>query len=91
MHLFFTCSFSRWCWTFLGVQWNANLDIMEMVIQARRDFGLKIFREIIIVASWAIWTHRNEVIFDGVPLSLRDGSISARRSLVSFCIELIPL
>ncbi|KAF8659593.1 hypothetical protein HU200_058347 [Digitaria exilis] len=23
------------------------------------------------VASWAIWTHRNEIIFDGFPLSLR--------------------
>lgn len=31
----------------------------------------KIVWEISMVGSWAIWTPRNEVIFDGMPLSLR--------------------
>ncbi|KAF8690975.1 hypothetical protein HU200_040736 [Digitaria exilis] len=44
---------------------------MEMIIHSRRDFQSKVFREIIILVVWAIWTHRDEVIFDGVPLSLR--------------------
>lgn len=45
----------------------------------RNLFGSSIFREIIIVASWAIWTHRNRLFFmmpwhalpDGKELSLR--------------------
>ncbi|KAF8659239.1 hypothetical protein HU200_058645 [Digitaria exilis] len=44
---------------------------MDMLIQARRDFNSKIFREVVIIATWAIWTHRNEVIFDGAHISLR--------------------
>ncbi|KAF8657776.1 hypothetical protein HU200_059936 [Digitaria exilis] len=31
-----------------------------MIIEARRQFGAKILRELIIVACWSIWTHRNE-------------------------------
>ncbi|KAF8765281.1 hypothetical protein HU200_008735 [Digitaria exilis] len=59
-HLFFECSFSQWCWRFLNVRWNFNLMDMDMLIQARRDFNSKIFREVVIIATWAIWTHRNE-------------------------------
>lgn len=71
MHLFFTCSFSQWCWRFLNIRWNASLEIMDMIVDARIQFNSKIFREIIIVACWTTWTHRNEVIFDGVVVSLR--------------------
>jgi hypothetical protein len=39
-------------------------------VQARRAFGRKFFREILIMACWALWKHRNEVIFDAVNLSL---------------------
>ncbi|KAF8656907.1 hypothetical protein HU200_060470 [Digitaria exilis] len=57
MHLF-TCSLSRWCWTFLNIQWDTSLDIMEMIVQSTRSFASRIFREIVIVTVWAIWTHR---------------------------------
>ncbi|KAF8695350.1 hypothetical protein HU200_037580 [Digitaria exilis] len=36
-----------------------------MIIEARRQFGAKIFRELIIVACRSIWTHRNEDILWG--------------------------
>ncbi|KAF8668063.1 hypothetical protein HU200_052458 [Digitaria exilis] len=66
MHLFFLCPFSQWCWRFLSIQWDTSLVFMEMIIQSRRDFQSKVFREIIILAVWAIWTHRNErSIFTG--------------------------
>ncbi|KAF8760581.1 hypothetical protein HU200_010019 [Digitaria exilis] len=44
---------------------------MDMLIQARKDFNSKIFIEVVIIAAWAIWTHRNEVIFDGAHISPR--------------------
>lgn len=46
------------------------MHIEERIVESR-SFNSVIFREIVLVASWAIWTHRNEVIFYGVPLSLR--------------------
>ncbi|RCV38080.1 hypothetical protein SETIT_8G113200v2, partial [Setaria italica] len=69
-HLFFTCTFSQWCWRFLHIRWDLSQVGVDMIIAARRDFNSRIFREILMVACWAIWKHRNEVIFDGVPLSL---------------------
>ncbi|KAF8753586.1 hypothetical protein HU200_011621 [Digitaria exilis] len=40
-----------------------------MIIAARAAFGNAIFREIVIVASWSIWKHRNNIIFNGESLS----------------------
>ncbi|KAF8665227.1 hypothetical protein HU200_054123 [Digitaria exilis] len=40
-----------------------------MLLRARERFGLTIFREIIIMAIWAIWTHRNSIIFYNTTLS----------------------
>ncbi|KAF8701437.1 hypothetical protein HU200_033602 [Digitaria exilis] len=42
---------------------------MDMVIIARELFGSPIFRKIIIVASRAIWSHRNSIIFYGASSS----------------------
>ncbi|KAF8697860.1 hypothetical protein HU200_035352 [Digitaria exilis] len=65
MHLFFECRFR----IFLGIQWSLNLQKLDMVISAQQTFGSAIFREIIIVAAWFIWTHRNITTFARVSLS----------------------
>jgi hypothetical protein len=44
--------------------------LLDRVVEARSDSRMKIFREIMMISCWALWTHRNEVIFDGVRLSL---------------------
>ncbi|KAF8641890.1 hypothetical protein HU200_067598 [Digitaria exilis] len=40
-----------------------------MMLQARVNFGSVIFREVIILAMWSIWTHCNSIIFDGGSLA----------------------
>ncbi|KAF8646115.1 hypothetical protein HU200_065961 [Digitaria exilis] len=42
----------------------------KMILQARIQFGICIFREVAILATWCIWKHRNSIIFDGASLSL---------------------
>jgi hypothetical protein len=69
-HLFFECSFSKWCWRFVNVHWNTNLTPHNMIINSRRQFNSKIFIEIIMIVGWSIWCHRNAIIFDGASLSL---------------------
>jgi hypothetical protein len=69
-HPFFSFPFSNWCWRFIHVSWDMNMHIFDRIVQARRDFGRKFFREILIVACWVLWKHKNEVIFDDVNLSL---------------------
>jgi hypothetical protein len=41
-----------------------------MINKSRRQFNSKIFREVIMVAGWCIWCHRNAIIFDGASVSL---------------------
>jgi hypothetical protein len=35
MHLYFECSFSQGFWWALGFEWNADLDINTMIMEAR--------------------------------------------------------
>lgn len=63
MHLFFQCPFSKDCWRTLNFQFAGRLSILQ-IFQAWRllqkvDFALDIF----ILACWAIWMVRNDVIF----------------------------
>lgn len=48
----------------IGVNWNLQLQPLDMVLDARNAFGNRIFREIFITGCWIIWTTRNKVIFD---------------------------
>lgn len=68
-HLFFNCPFSQACWIFLDIQWDLSLDFQTMILRARQRFNSVIFREVIIIAMWSIWNHRNSLIFDGASLS----------------------
>jgi hypothetical protein len=47
-HLFFDCSFSKWCWWFLKISWS-HLDSYLDIVDGRRNFGCHIFREIFII------------------------------------------
>lgn len=69
-HLFFDCPFSRDCWSTMSINWDTNLSPLDMMIQARQNFGSPIFREIIITACWIIWTTRNGVIFNSGQINL---------------------
>ena len=49
-HLFFECPFSQSCWDSINIHWNTNLQPLDMVIEARTNFGSIILREIMITA-----------------------------------------
>jgi hypothetical protein len=46
--------FSSWCWSFLPIVWNLQLHLFDRIVEARQIFGKKFFREILIMACWAI-------------------------------------
>ncbi|KAF8693291.1 hypothetical protein HU200_038675 [Digitaria exilis] len=62
-HLFFECPFSQPRWIFLGIDWGISLNHHIMFLHAKEKFGSNIFREIIIIAMWVLWVHRNIIIF----------------------------
>lgn len=87
LHLFLECPFSSACWHSIGVNWNLSLPPLDMVIQARTDFGSHIFREIFITACWNIWKARNGIIFDNIPASLVAWKAALKGDLSLVCIK----
>jgi len=69
-HLFFECNFSQACWGSIPISWNLNLPPLDMMVNAREKFGSQIFKEIVIIACWTIWTLRNSIIFDNGQCSI---------------------
>jgi len=80
-HLFFQCPFSQTCWSTIPINWNLSMQPLDMVIQAREDFGSIIFREIFITACWIIWITRNGVIFDNEQANINTWKRRSREEL----------
>lgn len=68
--LFIVCPFSQACWDSIPISWDTSLPPLDMMIDARSKFGHSIFREIVIIACWKIWTTHNRVIFDNGHVNL---------------------
>lgn len=86
-HLFFTCPFSQNCWHSLHIYWNTGLQPLDMVIEARTNFGHPIFRELMITACWIIWKMRNSIIFDNGTCSLHLWKTMFKEELGLVCIK----
>jgi hypothetical protein len=65
MHLFFECTFSQSFWWALGIEWNVDLDLYQMMNDAKRRMSLEFFMEIMIIGCWSIWDQQNDAIFNG--------------------------
>ena len=89
-HLFFECAFSQACWNTISISWNLSLPTLDMVIDARLNFGNPIFREICITACWVIWTMRNAVIFDNAQFSIIDWKRCFKEELDQVCTKAKP-
>ena len=63
-HLFFSYDFSKNVWLNLNMEWNTDLNIDEMMIEAKNRTKLIGFEECIMAGCWSIWKHRNAIIFD---------------------------
>ena len=72
MHLLFTCPFSQGFWWDIGFEWNSDLDIHRMIMDASHRYKIKHFMEIMIVGCRSIWNQRNGMIFEGIPCSINE-------------------
>jgi hypothetical protein len=62
-HLLFSCPFSTYCWSYVGLHWNLDLDFFLMIHEAKGDFGHSFFMEILAFVLWCIWEQRIDFIF----------------------------
>lgn len=86
-HLFFECPFSQTCWNTIPIIWNLNLQPFDMVLEARETFGIKIFREIFIIACWIIWLTKNNVVFDNEQANVTTWKRRFRDELGHMCTK----
>jgi hypothetical protein len=68
-HLFFECEFAQACWTAIQIIWDLSLPVADMVQEQRSQFPSSCYMEVIILAAWSIWIHRNNIIFNNGQIS----------------------
>lgn len=70
-HLFLHCPFAQLCWTYICPTWSPNyLGLQEEIDQLKHLLQVPFSKEIIILATWAIWTTRNDFTFKGITPNL---------------------
>lgn len=69
-HLFWTCCFAVQCWDIICPSRQRNLSIMEAFEDLKQKLQVPFYMEIIILAAWAIWITRNNIIFQSITPSI---------------------
>lgn len=70
-HLFFQCNFSVRVWNYLQIVWTDSNDMVQIAIQARREFAKPFFSEVVFLAWWNIWKVRNDKPFRHIKPTFR--------------------
>jgi hypothetical protein len=68
-HLFFECEFAQLCWASSHIIWDLSLSVIELIEDGKRHFQFDCYMEVVVLAAWCIWIHRNNLIFNGVQIS----------------------
>jgi hypothetical protein len=50
-------------WT-LGLEWNVDMNIHQMIDEAKQRMSLEFFMKIMIAGCWSIWDQRNDDVFN---------------------------
>ena len=69
-HLLFSCTFNQSFWWDIGIEWNTDMSIHDMIIDAKLRYKLPFFMEIMTLGCWSIWNQRNGLIFEEIPCSI---------------------
>jgi hypothetical protein len=68
-NLFFECEFAQLCWASLHFIWDLSLSVPELIEDSKRHFQFDCYMEVVVLAGWCIWIHRNNLICNGVQIS----------------------
>jgi hypothetical protein len=49
MHMFFECNSSQGFWWAIGIEWNVNMDIHQMIADAKNRYSMSFLMDIIIL------------------------------------------
>uniref|UniRef100_A0A0A9D6Q3 Reverse transcriptase zinc-binding domain-containing protein n=1 Tax=Arundo donax TaxID=35708 RepID=A0A0A9D6Q3_ARUDO len=65
-HLFFECHFAQSCWDNICPQRTRNTEVYDALHDIHRKIDSICAIEIIIIAAWAIWITRNNMVFNQI-------------------------
>ena len=65
-HLFFQCSFSKNCWSDLGIYWSTQGTRLDWINLAKTSWNKPMFMAIFLQEAWSIWKERNNKLFRGI-------------------------
>jgi hypothetical protein len=68
--MFFVCNFSQGFWWAIGIEWNVDMDIHQMIADAKTKYSMSFIMDIIITGCWSLWDQRNNAIFNGIDPNL---------------------
>jgi len=68
--LFFYCSSSQSRWFAVGIQWDMQGDLEQLLIHQKQNFSGPMFMDLFMITSWCIWKERNDYIFQHKPPSM---------------------
>jgi len=71
-HLFFECTSSVTRWFALGLQWELQDNVCQMLIQQQLSFVGPYFMDFFMITVWCIWKERNDFIFNHKAPSLQN-------------------
>jgi hypothetical protein len=80
--LFFECDFAQQCWDSLDIQWDMARPLSDRFELARSLFRGPCFMEIMACSAWNIWKLRNDLIFQGIPVSINRWKVRFQSDLM---------
>jgi hypothetical protein len=85
-HLFQKCNLAKACWAAIGINMPTSNNRKRVILMLKRRIGQPFAMEVIILMTWAIWSTRNEWIFNNKDpkVDWRTVRPSLSRSLSSF-------
>jgi hypothetical protein len=83
--MFFECNFSQGFWWAIGIEWNVDMDIHQMIADAKTRYSISFIMDIIITGCWSLWDQRNNAIFNGVYPDLQTCIVKFRNY---FCLNM---
>jgi hypothetical protein len=64
LHLFFECTSSVSRWFAVGIQWEQQGSVFQMLMHQRENFSDPYFMDLFMISAWCIWKERNDFIFN---------------------------
>ena len=80
-HLFLSCPFAKECWSLLNIDFQVDSAFPKALLQTRVQSHSYFSILVAILMSWAIWTARNDLIFNNIQPSVNNVKVTFTKEI----------